>query len=367
MYIEILKVIEAGLDNDKQKVINYSKKLSEILKSNGNEKVSNKIEKLIKSKNTRLSSLDSLTSKPFDQDSKLEMVEVSIPAEGNDSLFFENFIEKEVVSFMESIHSKEEFLKIGLEVENRLLLYGPPGTGKTSLAKYISYHTDLPLITVKLDALVSSMLGSTSKNIRKVFDFASKQPCILFLDEFDVLAKIRDDKNELGELKRVVNSLLQNIDSFSSDSILIAATNHEHILDNAVWRRFNTTLQLSLPNNDIRKDIIKEYSSIIDNDFVNESKKMNLLSKAMEDMSPADIKNVIQKTIKQSIVLKENKLLYSNLLYQVYRTNKLYELGNEKFVKYLLANKVSQKDISVLLGISLRQVRNIIKGVDDNE
>ncbi|MEG0293759.1 AAA family ATPase [Enterococcus sp.] len=367
MYVEILKIIEAGLDNDKQKVINYSEKLSEILKNKGNEKVSNKIEKLIKSKNTRLSSLDSLTSKPFDQDSKLEMVEVSIPTEDNDSLYFESFIEKEVVSFMESIHSKEEFLEMGLEVENRLLLYGPPGTGKTSLAKYISYHTDLPLITVKLDALISSMLGSTSKNIRKVFDFASKQPCILFLDEFDVLAKVRDDKNELGELKRVVNSLLQNIDSFSSDSILIAATNHEHILDSAVWRRFNTTLQLSLPNEGIRKDIIKEYSNIMENDFVKESKKMNQLSKAMQDMSPADIKNIIQKTIKQAIITKKNKLLYSNLLYQIYITNKLHDSSNEKFVEYLLENKVSQKDISFLLDISLRQVRNIIKGVDNNE
>ena len=81
-----------------------------------------------------------------------------------------------------------------------------------------------------------SLLGSTAKNIRKIFDYASKRECILFLDEFDVIAKLRDDKNELGELKRVVNSLIQNIDGLNSDSILIAATNHHELLDPAIWR-----------------------------------------------------------------------------------------------------------------------------------
>ena len=96
------------------------------------------------------------------------------------------------------------------------MLYGVPGCGKSTVAKYIAQQIGLPLVIARLDALVSSLLGSTSKNIRKVFDFADSRPCILFLDEFDAIAKARDDQHELGELKRVINSLLQNIDSLSS-------------------------------------------------------------------------------------------------------------------------------------------------------
>lgn len=367
MYVEMLKVIEGGIDNDRQKVINYSKKLSEILIQEGHTNIAKKIDQIIKSKNTRLSTLDSLTAKPLDKDSRLDMVEVIVPTESAESLYFDYIIEKEIINFLESIEKKDDFLKVGLEVENRLLLYGPPGTGKTSLAKYISLQTDLPLVIVKLDALISSMLGSTSKNIRKVFEYSAKQPCILFLDEFDVLAKMRDDKNELGELKRVVNSLIQNIDSFGSDSILIAATNHEQILDNAVWRRFNTVLHLGLPDYELRKKVILEYSKILPNDYSNESKKVAQIADAMAQMSPASIKNIIQKSAKQGIISGENKLFYFNVIYQTYISSKSSDVTNEDVVKNLLFYKVPQKEISSLLNISLRQVRNIVKGVKEDE
>ncbi|MHC0551408.1 AAA family ATPase [Salinicoccus sp. CNSTN-B1] len=367
MYVELIKIIEGGIENDRQKVMNYSKKMIDVLESTGDTSVARNIERLLKSKNTRLSTLDSLTAKPLDKDSSLDMVEVSIPTESDESLYFDYLIEKEVSDFLEGISMKEDFLKHGLNIENRLLLYGPPGTGKTSLARFISLQTGLPLVTVKLDALISSMLGSTAKNIRKIFEYSSRQPCILFLDEFDVLAKVRDDKNELGELKRVVNSLLQNIDYFSNDSILIAATNHEKLLDTAVWRRFNTVLQLSLPSNALRKDIIQEYSKILPTDYLHDSKKLNQLSDSMVDLSPADIKNIIQKTAKRAIISGQNKLHYSNIVYQTYTTKSSSNLTNEEVIKDLLFYKVPQREIASLLNVSLRQVRNIVQGVRENE
>ena len=118
-------------------------------------------------------------------------------------------------------------------------------------AKQVSYYSfDTITDTTVKDEWGSrdgQLLGSTAKNIRKIFDYASRRECILFLDEFDVIAKLRDDKNELGELKRVVNSLIQNIDAFSNDSILIAATNHHELLDPAIWRRFTTIVSLEKP------------------------------------------------------------------------------------------------------------------------
>ena len=96
-----------------------------------------------------------------------------------------------------------------------MLLYGPPGVGKSETAKYVAARLEVPLYTVRTDSLVSSYLGSTSKNLRSVFDFVSAEPCVLFLDELDAIAKQRDDSQELGELKRVVISLLQNIDKLN--------------------------------------------------------------------------------------------------------------------------------------------------------
>ncbi|MFX5839347.1 ATP-binding protein, partial [Acinetobacter baumannii] len=118
------------------------------------------------------------------------------------------------------------------------LMYGPPGTGKTRLARHIATELGLELYVARLDGLISSYLGSTSKNIRALFDFAARTPCVLFLDEFDAIAKVRSDDQELGELKRVVNSFLQNLDTLGKHSIILAATNHESLLDAAVWRRF---------------------------------------------------------------------------------------------------------------------------------
>ena len=130
-----------------------------------------------------------------------------------------------------------------------LLLYGPPGCGKTSIAYYLAHRLGLPLVTARLDALISSLLGNTAKNLRRVFDFANRQPCVLFLDEFDAIAKARDDQHELGELKRVVNSLLQNMDTYCQHGVLIAATNHQELLDDAIWRRFQTVIEVPKPAN----------------------------------------------------------------------------------------------------------------------
>ncbi|MBV3966614.1 ATP-binding protein, partial [Bacteroides fragilis] len=107
----------------------------------------------------------------------------------------------------------------GLNIRKSLLLYGAPGCGKTSIAHYISEKTGLPLVVSRLDAIVSSLLGSTAKNLSRIFSYVNSMPCILLLDEFDALAKARDDNHELGELKRVINSLLQNIDSMSPSTV----------------------------------------------------------------------------------------------------------------------------------------------------
>ena len=134
-----------------------------------------------------------------------------------------------------------------LEPRNRILLIGPPGNGKTSLAEALAESLILPLYLVKYDSLIGAYLGETASRLRKLMDYASTRKCILFFDEFETLGKERGDTHETGEIKRVVSSLLLQIDNLPSHVIVIGATNHPELLDRAVWRRFQIKLTLPPP------------------------------------------------------------------------------------------------------------------------
>ncbi len=136
----------------------------------------------------------------------------------------------------------------GLEPRHRILLAGPPGNGKTSLAEAIAESLSVPLLTVRYEAVIGSFLGETAGRLRRVFDFARTTPCVLFFDEFDVVGKERGDIHETGEIKRVVSSLLLQMDDLPSWTIIAAATNHAELLDRAAWRRFQLRLELPAPS-----------------------------------------------------------------------------------------------------------------------
>lgn len=134
-----------------------------------------------------------------------------------------------------------------LEPRHRILLVGPPGNGKTSLAEAIAESLNVPFFVVRYDAIIGSFLGETATRLRRVFDYARTTPCVLFFDEFDALGKERGDIHETGEIKRVVSSLLLQIDDLPSYTTVVAATNHEELLDRAAWRRFELRLELPSP------------------------------------------------------------------------------------------------------------------------
>jgi SpoVK/Ycf46/Vps4 family AAA+-type ATPase len=142
----------------------------------------------------------------------------------------------------------DEIHRHGLSIRSKLLFCGPPGCGKTISAEVFAAEIGLPLFTVKLDRLISSYLGETATNVRKIFEFARTQPCVLFLDEFDALARARDDASDHHELRRVVNSLLLFIDRIRPKGFLIAATNLDGSLDPAVWRRFDEVVWFDRPD-----------------------------------------------------------------------------------------------------------------------
>lgn len=187
---------------------------------------------------------------PVDSKSRLPLVEeVSWP---NSPVFLDAPDKGQLNEFLADVVNHDLLASKGIASRLALMLSGPPGTGKTLLAGHVASQLGRKLYIARLDSVISSMLGDTAKNIRSIFEFAADKHAVLFLDELDAVAKMRDDRHELGELKRVVNTVIQGIDSLDDSTIVIAATNHAQILDKAIWRRFPYKIEFGLPDFDLR-------------------------------------------------------------------------------------------------------------------
>lgn len=231
----------------------------------------------------------------------LELVDVAEPVRGLADIVLTSEARGIFDRIIEEQRRADELRRHRLPVRNRLLLCGPPGCGKTLSAEVIAKELGLPLLTARIDVLISSLLGQTAANLRKLFDYASRQPCVLFLDEFDALARSRTDGGEHNELRRVVNSLLGMIDRFKSRSVLVAATNLDSVVDNAVWRRFDDVVHFAAPTAD---EIGRLLALLFKNYPVNF--ELATVIPKLAGLSFADIKRVAQDAIKTS-VLKRRK------------------------------------------------------------
>lgn len=300
--IEIGKIIEGALKHDQVKVLNYTKQLVLKLEEDNEVRAAAKFKNLLSGQaETALTVMGSTKSLavPVDTESRTTLADLIYPDDNHIEVILSKGNAEKLDSFILSYKNADKLNNLGIEVSNTLLLYGPPGCGKTKCAYLIAKRLNLPLVVARLDSLISSYLGTTAKNIRSLFEFAQKIPCVLFLDEFDAIAKARDDSNELGELKRVVNSLLQNVDSMSKDSLLLAATNHQQLLDSAVWRRFDYKLEIELPD----KEAISKLIYLFANNRVELSEKdIEELSTLFCGLSGAEIEELITKAIRNSVI-----------------------------------------------------------------
>lgn len=169
---------------------------------------------------------------------------------------------RQVIDELIQEHHRSDLLRsYNLKPRNRLLLIGAPGNGKTSLAEAIANALMVPIVIARYDALITSFLGETASRLRRLFDYAHTRQCVLFFDEFDTLGKERGDIHETGEIKRVVSSLLLQIDDLPAHVVVVCATNHPELLDRAVWRRFQVRLELARPTGEQIEEYFRSITS----------------------------------------------------------------------------------------------------------
>ena len=258
-------------------------------------------------------SLDTRLSKLIGEDEKfrgaLDLVIVSAPEEVEQRM--EDLIcSPEQTAIINKIHHAlhhRDFLNRHRIYEvGKLLFVGPPGTGKTSLALAMSHSMHMPVLEVRLSMITSQYLGETSKNIDKIFELAKKlSPSILFIDEFDFVAKSRVTDDH-GAMKRAVNALLKNIDRISlvkNGVLLIGATNHPQLLDEAAWRRFDEVVEFSLPNEEMRREIIKNITSTLS--CTCDYQEIAALT---EGFSGADIRMMVKEALLSALMDKREQI-----------------------------------------------------------
>ena len=200
------------------------------------------------------------TTVPVDKETATPILEIIFQDDmKQDVPLFNDSIQVAVDAVINEWRNYDKLMKLNASPSRSCLIYGDPGTGKTMLAKWIAKSVGLPVVLAKLDGIISSFLGTSSRNIANLFRFANRYKCILLLDEFDALAKLRDDPQEIGEVKRIVNTLLQNLDARAEKGFTIGITNHEKLLDPAVWRRFDVQIDIPHPNPVVREKMLAKF------------------------------------------------------------------------------------------------------------
>ncbi|MCC7138130.1 MAG: ATP-binding protein [Planctomycetes bacterium] len=205
---------------------------------------------------------------------------------------------------------RERLLEHGLPPTRKILLVGPPGTGKTMTASAIATELGLPLFTIQLDGLITKYLGETAAKLRLVFDAIRQTRAVYFFDEFDALGGERASKNDVGEIRRVLNSFLQFLEADSSDSLILAATNHMQLLDRALFRRFDSVVEFSLPTAEGAEQVMRAKTAFLNTTAID----WLLVRKAAEGLSHAEISRACEQAAKNAILRHSTTLTSDEII-----------------------------------------------------
>ena len=289
---------------------------------------------------------------PVDADSRLELLRCDNNPAVAISPVWPKTVAAALGEVIEERHAEELLWEAGMNPTKSLLFIGDPGTGKTLAATWIAEQLKLPLLTLDLSAVMSSFLGRTGNNIRTVLDYARRSPGVLLLDEFDALAKRRDDGLEIGELKRLVTVLLQEIDRWPTHGILIAATNHPDLLDPAVWRRFDRVLEFPLPMQADLEKLIHQLVPETESTLI----PAKLLASLFRGSSFSDVTRTIDSSKRTAVV---QNVSIEDVMVQAAADLCKSQPRREKlaFARQLARAGISQRKIAEFTGISRDTIR----------
>lgn len=247
------------------------------------------------------------------------MLQMTVPSNKLEELIVSDEIKERISRILREYNNKNKLKQYGLDNRRKILIEGPPGTGKTFTASVIASELSLPLYTVQVDKLVTKFMGETSVKLRQIFELIETNVGVYFFDEFDAIGTDRSMDNEVGEMRRILNSFLQFFEQDSSDSIIIAATNNQLLLDQALFRRFDDVLHYTLPSNQELESIYKQRLTVYQKGF----KPTKKLIENSKMLSQAEVVKVCDDAIKESI-LYDKKITEEQLLLLVEERISIY-------------------------------------------
>lgn len=305
----LFRVLKDGSDSDVRTVC---RRIVDDEKKRGHTQVAKELEKIL-SESARPAALlppTALTPLPTSRRDSAPLL-TEIPVEKlRHHMVLPEVVDARFTRIEKEFAARSRLAKHGLKPRHRVLLYGPPGCGKNLGAERLAWHTGLPLRKVRFDNLLSSYFGETMTNLRRVFDAAHEVPCALFLDECDTLARARTARNDVGEVTRITNALLELLEDYHGDGLVIAATNLDAELDPALFRRFDEVLKIPLPGvAEIQRMLATTLAPI----GIESNLPLAALAGEMDGMSGSDVVHAAQSAAKLAVLGGRKKVSQADL------------------------------------------------------
>ena len=346
----IVECLGDALRGDQQTLVLRLNKLVQKVKKE-NPKFAEQLSPLLVNQSVLRKRKSDFYATPVDSDSRKNLLVEEYPCVQKDEPVWSVASKSMIYQVLEERKHAKKLATFGLQPIKSVLFHGDPGLGKTISARWLAAQLDLPLLTLDLATVMSSFLGKTGNNIKAIFEYAREFPCVLLLDEFDAIAKKRDDDCEVGELKRLVTVLLQEIDSWPATSVLIAATNHENLLDPAAWRRFDQVVKFDYPTD---KEIM-----LFLNVLAVDTEMSDVITGSLRGQSYSDIERIISN-IKKKSILKDLSFIEGFFAHSDINLERASKGEKKLYAKALHAQGQSLRSISDITGLARQTIKKVV-------